>query len=326
MQSPNQISLTKINNKPFKANFDPVFAGIKINQPQAISNKELKQKQKKRVLFINALGILSCLSIIGYYTIYKNTNEEQKSYLPPSLKVSQVINSGLENKVNTTSPLPGMKTQPSFMETTKSAAIKPSVITPYKLPAKPAVVASVKTKAKKNITKPVNHSVNKVSENKTVSVKVAPVPYNQKIEKLSNYIAKGYKVSDNKALTIVTNAFHISEKKGIDPVVLLAITAVESSFNEKARNSSGAVGLVQAMPKAHPEKIRKIKSNGGSVYNIKDNLTLGAQIYKEYLISSGGNKTLALQRYNGSLGDKNRTYSKKVYAAMKPMKNIVGHH
>lgn len=83
---------------------------------------------------------------------------------------------------------------------------------------------------------------------------------------------------------------------------------------------------MQALPRAHPEKIREIKLNGGSVYGIRNNLSLGAQIYKEYLDSSKGNQTIALQRYNGSLNDGNRTYSKKVMAALKPMKKVIGKH
>lgn len=140
---------------------------------------------------------------------------------------------------------------------------------------------------------------------------------------LANVISDKYNVETNKALKMVKTAYKVSEERDIDPIVLLGIAAVESRFNEKAKNKSGAVGLTQAMPSAHPEKIRQIRKQGGSMYDIHDNLDVGAQIYSEYLKKHNGNQVLALQQYNGSLKDKKRRYSKKVFQAMSPLKEAV---
>lgn len=142
---------------------------------------------------------------------------------------------------------------------------------------------------------------------------------------LSKVISEKYGLSEAKALHVVKTAYKVSSQNNIDPVLLLSITAVESRFNEKARNPSGAVGLVQAVPRAHPEKIRAIKKRGGDVYNISDNLNLGAEILSECFDRANGNQTLALQRYNGSLGDKRTRYAKKVYQAMTPLKNSIAY-
>lgn len=303
MQSINKISLNKINlaeinNKPFKMNFDPVLeTNIRINKkPQALTNQEIKSQRKKKLL-TNGFGAISCLCIVSYYLFFQQPKNE--IYLPDTLKVNHVVNSGLENKVNTNIILKDIKI-PDILNIQNKNFIS-SVIIPYKLP----------------------EPLNVILDNKKNTPKISK---QNKIALLTDYIVNGYQVSESKAHKIVYEAFHISEQKGIDPLLLLAITAVESSFNDKAKNSSGAVGLVQALPRAHPEKIREIKLNGGSVYGIRNNLSLGAQIYKEYLDSSKGNQTIALQRYNGSLKDGNRTYSKKVMAALKPMKKVVGKH
>lgn len=148
---------------------------------------------------------------------------------------------------------------------------------------------------------------------------------NKKQIALSKVISHKYGLSEDKALHVVKTAYKVSSENNIDPVLLLSITAVESRFNEKARNPSGAVGLVQAVPRAHPEKIRAIKNRGGSVYNISDNLNLGAEILSECFDRANGNQTLALQRYNGSLGDKRTRYAKKVYQAMTPLKNSIAY-
>lgn len=148
---------------------------------------------------------------------------------------------------------------------------------------------------------------------------------NKKQVALAKVISQKYGVSEEKALHVVKTAYNVSSKNNIDPVLLLSITAVESKFNEKARNPSGAAGLVQAMPKAHPEKIRAIKKRGGSIYDIADNLNLGAEIYSECLDKANGNRTLALQRYNGALRDKKTRYANKVYQAMTPLKNSIAY-
>lgn len=142
---------------------------------------------------------------------------------------------------------------------------------------------------------------------------------------LVKFIASSYNVPNKTAEKIVSSAFKVSKNYKIDPVILLSITAVESRFDPKAKNGSGAIGLVQAMPSAHPEKIKDIKKQGKSVYDIESNLALGAQIYSEYLQKSNGNVSLALQRYNGSVKDSKKRYSRKVLKVMKPLQVAYNH-
>lgn len=146
---------------------------------------------------------------------------------------------------------------------------------------------------------------------------------NGKQKLLAKVISDQYGISSDKALNVVKTAYQVSSQNNIDPIVLLSITAVESKFNDKARNRSGAVGLVQAMPSAHPEKIKDIKKRGNSLYDIQENLNLGAKIYSECLEKANGNQKQALQRYNGSVKDKKQLYAKKVLLAMTPFKKAL---
>lgn len=146
-----------------------------------------------------------------------------------------------------------------------------------------------------------------------------------KQKSLVKFISNSYNVPNKTAEKIVNSAFKVSQNYKIDPVILLSITAVESRFDPKAKNGSGAIGLVQAVPSAHPEKIKDIKKQGKSVYDIESNLELGAQIYSEYLNKSNGNVSLALQRYNGSVKDSKKRYSKKVFKVMKPLQVAYNH-
>lgn len=139
---------------------------------------------------------------------------------------------------------------------------------------------------------------------------------------LASAVTEKYNVNKTSAEKIIKEAYNVGAKRGIDPEILIGITAVESGFNPKAKNRSGAIGLTQALPRAHPEKIKRVKNNGGSMYDIHTNLDVGAEIYGELLDKYNGNTILALQAYNGSVKDKKKRYSKKVMSAISTLKTM----
>lgn len=148
------------------------------------------------------------------------------------------------------------------------------------------------------------------------------VPLSTKQANMADAITEKYNVKRDSAVKIIKEAYNVGGKRGIDPEILIGITAVESGFNPKAKNRSGAIGLTQALPRAHPEKIKRVKKSGGSMYDIHTNLDVGAEIYGELLDKYNGNTTLALQAYNGSVKDKKRKYSKKVMTAISTLKTM----
>lgn len=155
--------------------------------------------------------------------------------------------------------------------------------------------------------------VKKTDVKKTLTVKQAS---------LAGAVTEKYNVDKKSAEKIIKEAYNVGKKRGIDPEILIGITAVESGFNPKAKNRSGAIGLTQALPRAHPEKIKRVKKSGGSMYDIHTNLDVGAEIYGELLDKYNGNTVLALQAYNGSVKDKKKRYSKKVMNAISTLKTM----
>ncbi len=133
-------------------------------------------------------------------------------------------------------------------------------------------------------------------------------------KRLVAYISKQYSIASSAATEIIKNTFAVSKKYQIDPLLMLAIIAQESRFNPIAQSSVGALGLTQALPKAHPEKIQVIENNSGDILSVSDNVELGAKIFSEYSRRFKGNTMLALQQYNGNLADKEQRYAKKVIA------------
>lgn len=136
-------------------------------------------------------------------------------------------------------------------------------------------------------------------------------------ETLAARISENYSTSTDSARQIVDKAYTVSEKHQINPLMLLAIVAVESSFNPRATSSAGALGLTQTMPRAHPEKLARVKASGKTPYDMEANLGLGAEIFAEYRQRFKGNQVLALQQYNGALSDKRMAYAGKVLAALR---------
>jgi len=122
-----------------------------------------------------------------------------------------------------------------------------------------------------------------------------------KLASLSQHIQNTYKVSERKATSIVREAIKSAERHQVEPELILAIIAIESTFRERAVSRVGARGLMQVMPGVHREKLKHI---GGprALFDPAKNIHTGSQILVDYLNDHSGNLRRALLNYNGSLG------------------------
>ena len=133
----------------------------------------------------------------------------------------------------------------------------------------------------------------------------------RRIDRLTSHIQDRYDISSEKARHIVKAAIRSAEIHQLEPELLLAIIAVESTFNERAVSRVGARGLMQVMPGPHSDKVREI---GGrqALFDPVKNIHTGAQILVDYLNRQPGNLRRALLRYNGSLNRPRSAYPDKV--------------
>jgi soluble lytic murein transglycosylase-like protein len=97
---------------------------------------------------------------------------------------------------------------------------------------------------------------------------------------------------------IVGHAYAVGRDKKVDPLLILAVTAIESSLNPLAQSSMGAQGLMQVMTRVHAERF---EPHGGEAAALDPlaNLEVGAEILRE-LISRGGSVERGLQLYVGA--------------------------
>ena len=110
---------------------------------------------------------------------------------------------------------------------------------------------------------------------------------------------------------MVRTAFHEGRRNGVDPLLILAVIAVESRFNPIAESEQGAVGLMQIVPRFHMDKVAS--AGTPSFLPPRANIAIGTRILKDS-IRRGGSEVAGLQLYNGSFDDETRAYANRVQA------------
>jgi len=140
------------------------------------------------------------------------------------------------------------------------------------------------------------------------------------IDTLAASLAKRYRVSIDATRNVVATAYREGSRIGLDPLLIVAVIAVESRFNPIAESEMGAQGLMQVIPRFHKEHLEAATTD--SVLDPHANIRLGARILKDY-IRSGGTEIAGLQRYNGSTGDESNAYASKVLGEKQRLKQSV---
>ena len=90
----------------------------------------------------------------------------------------------------------------------------------------------------------------------------------------------------------------IGQRAGLDPTLILAIMAIESSFNPFAQSPVGAQGLMQVMTRVHDDKYEPFGGNHAA-FDPVTNLRVGVQVLKE-CIARAGSLEAGLRFYVGA--------------------------
>lgn len=140
------------------------------------------------------------------------------------------------------------------------------------------------------------------------------------LEALQRYIGEKYRVPLQAVSTVVDSAWEVGRNRQLDPLLLLAVMAIESSFNPKAQSSKGAQGLMQVMTRIHR---KRFEPYGGVKAALKPevNIEVGAQILQE-CIDSRGSVPGGLTCYVGASGQNSR-YGKRVLAEFERLQSVV---
>ena len=140
----------------------------------------------------------------------------------------------------------------------------------------------------------------------------AESPVDREQRAVTEFIAKRYRVSEAAVAGYVSAAYRAGDQYSVDPLLILAVMAVESRYNPVAESTVGAKGLMQVIPKYH---LDKLSDHGGehALLEPEVNILVGTQILREYQRRFRDTET-ALQAYAGAFDEPTSQYANKVFA------------
>jgi len=104
---------------------------------------------------------------------------------------------------------------------------------------------------------------------------------------VAQWLSKRYRVAPEPLSRLVQEAWAVGQRAGIEPTLVLAVMAIESSFNPFAQSPVGAQGLMQVMTRVHDDKYQAF---GGTraAFDPVTNVRVGVQVLKECIAKAGG--------------------------------------
>jgi len=140
---------------------------------------------------------------------------------------------------------------------------------------------------------------------------------------VAHWISRRYRVAPEPISRLVKEAWLVGASVGIDPTLLLAIMAIESSFNPFAQSSVGAQGLMQVMTRVHDDKYVAFGGNLAA-FDPVTNLRVGAQVLRECIARAGGLEA-GLRFYVGAANlPDDGGYADKVLAEQSYLRTVAG--
>jgi soluble lytic murein transglycosylase-like protein len=138
---------------------------------------------------------------------------------------------------------------------------------------------------------------------------------------LARYLSRRFLIAGEATDRMVDAAYRAARDSGLDPLLLLAVIAVESRFNPIAESVMGAKGLMQIIPKFHEAKVAALGGEA-ALWDPERNIELGASILQEYVYRTGTLEA-GLQFYNGAFSDASAQYARRVLAERDRLLDVV---
>ncbi|MFM9916252.1 MAG: transglycosylase SLT domain-containing protein [Rhizobacter sp.] len=140
---------------------------------------------------------------------------------------------------------------------------------------------------------------------------------------VAQWLARRYKVAPEPISRLVTEAWRVGARVGLDPTLILAIMAIESSFNPFAQSPVGAQGLMQVLTRVHDDKYEQFGGNLAA-FDPVTNLRVGVQVLKE-CIARAGSVEAGLRFYVGAANlNDDGGYALKVLSEQTHLQAVAG--
>jgi soluble lytic murein transglycosylase-like protein len=121
---------------------------------------------------------------------------------------------------------------------------------------------------------------------------------------VAQWLTRQYKVAPQPLALLVQEAWTLGQRFGLDPTLILAVVAVQSSFNPLAQGTVGAQGLMHVVTADHDAKFEAF---GGALaaFDPLANLRVGVVVLQDSVRRAGGSLPEGLRLYLGA-GDPQR--------------------
>lgn len=115
---------------------------------------------------------------------------------------------------------------------------------------------------------------------------------------MAQWISRRYSVAPEPVARLVQEAWHVGQRMGVEPTLVLAVMAVESGFNPFAQSQVGAQGLMQVMTRVHQDKYQ-VFGGQHAAFDPVTNLRVGVQVLRD-CIRRAGSVEGGLKHYVGA--------------------------
>ena len=142
---------------------------------------------------------------------------------------------------------------------------------------------------------------------------------------VTSWLSKRYRVASDAANMLVSTAYMTAHEVTLDPLLILAVRAIEAGLNPFAESPMGAKGLMQVMAKVHHDKFEQVGGQQAAL-NPVANIKVGALILKDYVKRTGSVEG-GLKTYVGAADlETDSGYGAKVLAEYKKLKQVAKGH
>jgi hypothetical protein len=126
-----------------------------------------------------------------------------------------------------------------------------------------------------------------------------PSRLNRQQAAVAQWLSRRYRVAPEPVSALVQEAWAAGKRTKLEPTLILAIMAIESSFNPFAQSPVGAQGLMQVMTTVHDAKYEPF---GGThaAFDPVTNLRVGVEVLQECISRAGGSLEGGLRLYVGA--------------------------
>lgn len=159
-------------------------------------------------------------------------------------------------------------------------------------------------------------------EEATTPTATTPVALDREQKAVARWISRRYRVAPEPIGALVQEAWNLGRQAKLEPTLILAIMAVESSFNPFAQSAVGAQGLMQVMTAVHDDKYEAF---GGTqaAFDPVANLKVGVTVLKECVLRAGGSLEGGLRLYVGATNlEDDGGYAAKVMAEQSFLRQV----